>query len=154
MLINLHINSIDTYLIDLFLSDHYKSEFSNYADDTTHYNCRSTFSETISDASKYHIFLLNFNAESINIKSSVIEISSSETFLDITIDSNFTFEKHINELCKKGNLKLYALTKCTKFKSTKKRRLILPFSLDVPYKTTKQSNQWSARKVVKSNISR
>ena len=28
------------------------------------------------------------------IKSSVIEDSSSETFLGIIIDSNFTFEKH------------------------------------------------------------
>ena len=45
-------------------------------------------------------------------------------FLDITIDSNFNFEKHINELCKKGNLKLHALTRCTKFMSTEKRRLI------------------------------
>ena len=57
---------------------------------------------------------------SINIKSSVIEDSSSEKFLGITIDSNFTFEKHINELCKKGNLKLHALTRCAKFMSTEK----------------------------------
>ena len=35
-----------------------------------------------------------------------------------------TFEKHINELCKKGNLKLHALTRCAKFMSTEKRRLI------------------------------
>ena len=41
----------------------------------------------------------------MNIKSSVIEGSSSEKLLDITIDSNFTFEKEINELCKKWNLK-------------------------------------------------
>ena len=39
----------------------------------------------------------------INIKSSVIEGSSSEKFLDITIDGNFTFEKHVYELCKKRN---------------------------------------------------
>ena len=36
-------------LIDLFLAEHYKSDFSNYADDTTPYNCGSTFFETISD---------------------------------------------------------------------------------------------------------
>ena len=124
--------------------EHYKSDFSNYADDTTPYNCGSTFFETISDleitldnlfnwfcynnfkanASKCHLFLSPFNAKSINIKSSVIEGSSSEKFLGITIDSNFTFEKHINELCKKGNLKLHALTRCAKFMSTEKRRLI------------------------------
>ena len=37
------------------------------------------------------------------IKSSVIEDSSSEKVLGITIDSKFTFEKHINELSKKRN---------------------------------------------------
>ena len=42
----------------------------------------------------------------------------------MTIDSNFTFEKNVNELCKKRNLKLHALTRCTKFMSTEKRRLI------------------------------
>ena len=34
-------------LIDLFLAGHYKSEFPNYTDDTTPYNCWSTFFETI-----------------------------------------------------------------------------------------------------------
>ena len=131
-------------LIDLFLAGHSKSDFSNYADDTTPYNCGSTFLETISDleitldnlfnwfcynnfkanASKCHLFLSPFNAKSINIKSSVIEGSSSEKFLGITNDSTFTFEKHINELCKKGSLKLHALTRCAKFMSTEKRRLI------------------------------
>ena len=59
-----------------------------------------------------------------------------------------TFEKHINELCKKGNLKLHALTRCAKFMSTEKRRLLfkafiisqLPFSVDVS-QTIKQSDQ-------------
>ena len=72
-------------LIDLFIAEHYKSDFSNYADDTTSYNCGSTFFETISDlditlgnlfnwfcnnnfkanASIYHLFLSPFNAKSI-----------------------------------------------------------------------------------------
>ena len=34
------------------------------------------------------------------------------------------FEKHINELSKKGNLKLHALTRCAKFISTEKRHVI------------------------------
>ena len=115
-------------LIDFFLAEHYKLDFSNYADDTTPYNCRSTILETISDleitldnsfdwfcynnfkanASKWHLVLSSFKAKSIYIKSSVIEGSSREKLLGITIDSNFTFDKHINELCKKRNLKLHA----------------------------------------------
>ena len=131
-------------LIDLLQTELYKSDFSNYADNTTPYNCGSTFFETISDleitldnlfnwfcysnvkenASKCHSFLSLFNAKSIIIKSSLIEGSSSEKFVRITIDSNFTFEKQINEPSKKGNLKLHALTRCAKFMSTEKRRLI------------------------------
>ena len=85
------------------------------------------------DASKCHLFL-----KSINIKSSVIEGTSCEKFLGITTDNNFIFKEHINivyrntcisidydinELCKKGNLKLHALTKYDKFMNTEKRRL-------------------------------
>ena len=125
--------------------DHYKSDFSNYADDTTPYNCGNTFFEPVSDlditldnlfkwfchnnfkanASECHLFLSPFNAKSISAKSSVIEGSSSEKLLDMTIDSNFTFEKNVNELCKKRNLKLHALTRCAEFMSTGKRRLII-----------------------------
>ena len=36
-------------IIDLFLIEHYRSDFSNYADDTTPYNCGNTFLEVISD---------------------------------------------------------------------------------------------------------
>ena len=128
-------------LIDFLLDKDYKSDFSNYADNTTLYNCKSTFLETISDleitwdnfsnwfcyknfkanASKFHLFLLHFNAKSINITSSIIEGNSSEKFLGITIDSNFNFEKRINEFCKKGNLKGHAPTICAKLMSTEKK---------------------------------
>ena len=109
--------------------EHYRSDFSNYADDTTPYNCGNTFLEVISDLettidnlfdwiccnnfkvdpSKCHLFLSPFNLKSINLKNFSIEGSSSEKFLGVTVDSNFTFEKHINELCKKGNQTLHAL---------------------------------------------
>ena len=79
--------------------------------------CWNNFKE---NASNYHLFLSPFSATFINIKSSVIEGSSSEKFLDLTNDGNFTFKKHINELCRKDNLKLHALTRCTKFMSTEK----------------------------------
>ena len=130
----------NVYLIDLFLAEHYKSDFSNYADGTTPDNCRSRRSDVEitlnnlfnwfyynnfkANASKCHLFLSPFSAKSINIKSSVIEGSSNEKFLGISIDSNFNFEKHINELCKKGNLEIHTLKRCAKFMSTEKGRLI------------------------------
>ena len=38
------------------------------------------------------------DVKSINVKSFIIEGSSSGKFLGITIDNNFPFKKHINEL--------------------------------------------------------
>ena len=96
-------------LINLLLADDYISDFSNYADKRTHYNCRSTVLETLSDleitldnlfnsfcyknfkanASKCHLFLPTFNAKPSTVKSSVIEGSCGEKFYGITIDSNF-----------------------------------------------------------------
>ena len=39
-------------IIDLFLIEHYRSDFSNYADGTTPYNCGNTFLEVILDLEK------------------------------------------------------------------------------------------------------
>ena len=136
--------SFNINIIDLFLIEHYRSDFSSYADDTTPYNCWNTFLEVISDLettkdnlfhwfcrnnfklnpSKCYLFLSPFNLKSIDIKNSFTEGSSSEKILGVTADSNFTFEKHINELCKKGRQKLYALARCAKYMSTGKRRTL------------------------------
>ena len=66
-----------------------------------------------------------FNAKSSNIKSSLTKGISSEKLLGITTDSNFTIEKHLNELCRKSSLKLHVLTRCAKLMSTEKRYLII-----------------------------
>ena len=42
----------------------------------------------------------------------------------LVLQLTVTFEKHIKELSKKGNLKLHALTRYAKFMSTEKRHLI------------------------------
>ena len=125
-------------IIDFFLIEHYRSGFSNYAYDTTPYNCENTFLEVISDLettisnlfdwfccnnfkvnpSKCHLFLSPFNLKSINIKNSSIEGSSTEEFLGVNVDSNFAFEKHINDLCKKCNPKLHVLARCANYKRT------------------------------------
>ena len=121
--------------------DYCRSDFSNYSDGTTLYNCRNTFLEAISNLeitkdnpfdwfccnnfkvnlSKCNLFLSSFDLKSIDTKNSSVERSSSEKFLGVTVDSNFTFEKHLNKLCKKGNQKLHALARCTKYMSTDKR---------------------------------
>ena len=121
-------------LIDLFLEEYCKLDYSNYAHDTTPYNCRRAhfwklyqtwfnyfyYNSFKANNSKLHLFLSPFNAKSINIKSSLIEGSHMEKFLGITIDSNFTFKKRINGLCKNEDLKLHALNRCVRKKKRKK----------------------------------
>ena len=88
---------LNVSLTDLFLAEHYKSDFSNYADDTTPYNRRSTFLKTISDleitldnlfnwfcynnfkanASTCHLLLSPFNAKSININVLALQFIST-----------------------------------------------------------------------------
>ena len=43
------------------------------------------------------------------MKSWCIERSSNEQLLGVTVESKFIFEKHLNELCRKGNQNLHAL---------------------------------------------
>ena len=40
------------------------------------------------------------------------EGSSNKKFVGVAVDSNFTFEKHLNELCRQGKQKLHAYTRC------------------------------------------
>ena len=45
--------------------------------------------------------------------------------LGITINSNFTFENHINNICKKASQKLNALVRVAPYMNTQKRRIIM-----------------------------
>ena len=107
-------------LCDLFLSE-YSSEFSNFADDTTPYECCKNYDEVINkledaieklfnwfhcnnfkaNASKCHFFLSPYKTVKIKIKRSAIESSNSEILLGVTIDSKLSFDNHITILCRK-----------------------------------------------------
>ena len=116
-------------LCDLFLED-YSSDFANFADDTTLYECGPTLNEAMNNletttekmfkwlsfnnlkanASKCHFFLSPYQPVPVNIKGSIIESSNCEKLLGIYIDSNFSFEYHINRICRKASQKLHALS--------------------------------------------
>ena len=109
------------------------------------------YNNFIANPSNCHLFSSPFNYKSINIKSSSIEGSSRENFLGEAIDSNFTIEKHKNELYRTGNQMLRTLTGYVKYMSTKKRGTLfkavvvsqiqlLSFNKNVPYKRIKESD--------------
>ena len=76
------------------------------------------------NASKCHFFLSPYQHTSININGSVIKNSDSEKLLGITIDSNVTFEEHINTLCQKASEKLHALSRISQNLSEHKKWIL------------------------------
>ena len=131
-------------LCDLFLCE-YSSEFSNFADDTTPYECGKNYDEVINklegtiekllnwfqcnnfkaNASKCHFFLSPYKPVTIKIKESAIESSNSGKLLGVTIDSKLSFDDHITILCRKTSQKLHALSRVASYMSFDKKRILL-----------------------------
>ena len=59
------------------------------------------------------------------MKKEDIESEDEEVLPDITIDSNLTFENHINNICKKVSQKLNALARIAPYMNLQKRRTIM-----------------------------
>ena len=117
----------------------------SYADDTTPYVCGQNFDQiiktletnigdvftwfenngVIANSSKSHFLVSPFEHKIIKIKNTQIASSGSEYLLGVTIDSNLTFEEHINALCKKSNQKLHALSRIAHYMSLDKRRILM-----------------------------
>ena len=122
----------------------YSFDFANFADDTTAYECRQSFDEVMSNlkitidklfdwftfnnlkanASKCHLLTSPYQPISLNIRGSMIESSRCEKLLGVFIDSDLSFEYHINTLCRKSNQKLHALSRVAKYISQDKRRIL------------------------------
>ena len=128
----------------LFLYE-YNSEFSNFADDTTPYECGENYDEVINkledtieklfnwfkynkvkaNASTCLFFLLPHKPVTIKIKGSAIESSKSEDLLGVTIDSKLSFDDHITILCCKTSQKRHALSRVASHMSFHKKRILL-----------------------------
>ena len=51
--------------------------------------------------------------------------SNVQKLLEVTIDSNFTFEENINSLCQKSSQKLHALSRISQYLSPNKKCILL-----------------------------
>ena len=74
---------------------------------------------------KSHILLSGNNKQLANIDGHQIISEHEQVLLGVTIDSNLTFETHINNLCKKSSAKLNALARVTCYMDTTKRRILM-----------------------------
>ena len=86
---------------------------------------------------KSHL-LVSGNARSkTKIDNNYIDSEKEQVLLGITIDSNLTFENHINNICKKASQKLNALARVAPYMNTQQIFCNIPVwvlsvNLDVP----------------------
>ena len=74
---------------------------------------------------KSHLLLSSSSRANTTIDNSYIESEDEQVLLGITIDSNLTFENHINSICKKASQELNALARIAPYMNIQKRRTIM-----------------------------
>ena len=117
----------------------HSTEFTNFAGDTTPYECDKNYDAVIckledkieklfnwfqcnnfkTNASKYYLFLSPLKPVTIKIKESAIDISYSENLLGVTIDSKFSFGARYHK-----SLLLHALSRVASYMSFDKKRFL------------------------------
>ena len=137
LLFNIFLNDIFYFIIDVSIA--------NYADDNTLYatdkNVTSLLetleietnillkwfrvNEMKPNEDKCHLLVINQENVSVNIGNENITCSSSVDLLGIKIDDKLNFNEHVSKLCKKGNQKLHALARISKYLSKDKLKLIM-----------------------------
>ena len=77
------------------------------------------------NAGKCHVLLSTNEKIFTKVDSAEIENSQSEKLLGVTIDSQLSFEKHINNICGKAKAKLSALSRVAHFMNFNKRKKLM-----------------------------
>ena len=142
LLFNIFINDI-FYFVD-------KSKLANFADDNTNYATEKNIlkllqllkdestavlqwfrvNEMKSNDDKLHLIVNNTNKNysstgCIYMQNEFIESEEYVKLLGVTIDSKLTFEEHVTKLIKKGNQKLHALARISKYLCEDKLKLVM-----------------------------
>ena len=137
LLFNIYINDIFFFIE--------KTKIAIYADDNTPYCTEETLdilrttleketstvlkwfhdNEMKSNDDKCHCIVATQENTYINIGSEVVESSDSVELLGVLIDKNLNFNEHISALIKKGNQKLHALARISKYLCEDKIKIIM-----------------------------
>ena len=136
-------------LFNIFICDMFyfleNYELANYADDSTPYIAKRNHKLVIEEletsssilfkwlqtnymkvnTDKSHLLLSGNVSLTSNIDNKLIESENEQVLLGVTIDPNLSFEKHINNLCKKASQKLNALARISGYINLQKRRVIM-----------------------------
>ena len=120
-------------------------DIANYADDSTPYSADKSIEFVVNNLehSSWILFKwLNDNYMKVNTGKSRLPVSGNvratakidnnytepekeEESLGITIDSNLTFENHVDNICKNASQKLNALARITSYINMQERRIIM-----------------------------
>jgi len=120
-------------------------DIANYADDSTPFSAKSNHNFVLEElemsssilfkwlrlnymkanTDKSHILLSGKINQTANVDGHHILSEDEQVLLGVTIDSNLTFESHINNLCKKASAKLNALARIAGYMDIPKRRIIM-----------------------------
>ena len=94
---------------------------------------------------KSHLIVSGNVRATAKIDNNYIESEKEQVLLGITIDSNLTFENHINNICKRASQKLNALVRFSPYMNMQRIKKnnheifcnvsvwVLSVNLDVPY---------------------
>ena len=78
-----------------------------------------------SNEDKCHLIVPNNTEVSVTLGNENILASSSVELLGVKIDNNLNFSEHVSKLCKKGNQKLHALARISKFLNCDKLKILM-----------------------------
>ena len=136
-------------LFNIFICDMFyfmaDFELANYADDSTPFSAKQDSNSVIEEleisssilftwlrnnymkanTDKSHLLLSVDNNLTVKIDGNIIESEDEQVLLGVTIDSNLSFNKHVNNLCKKASAKLNALARISNYMDLPKRRIIM-----------------------------
>ena len=84
------------------------------------------FNNLKADPSKCHLLICSYQLVPVNVRGSIIESSNCEKLLGIytDIDRNFSFEYHINRICRRASQKLHTLSRIAKYIAEDKKRML------------------------------
>ena len=136
-------------LFNIFINDIFffieVTKIANYADDTTVYATDESITNLLklletetsvvlnwfrinemkSIDDKCHLIVANKNDVSINLEYDTIESSNSVKLLGRFVDKQLNVNEHVSKLIKKGNQKLHALARVSKYLNQDKLRILM-----------------------------
>ena len=138
-------------LFNIFINDMFyftnESKLANYADDNTLYTVKENITDLLKknmlenetciiidwfrknemkpNGDKCHLIVCNQENVSVKLGNEIIHTTDLVDLLGVKIDKNLNFSEHVTKLCKKGNQKLHALARISRYLKEDKLKIIM-----------------------------